>query len=48
MTLPHGVLQKLRQDIIQRQRDEREASCHVTVDSHSGRVSILMFTQTPE
>lgn len=48
MKVPHGVLQQLRQDVVQRQRDEREACGHVPVDSHSGGVSILMFTQTPE
>lgn len=47
MTIPHGVLQELRQDVIQRQWDEREASSNVTVDPHPGGVSILVFTQTP-
>ncbi len=45
---PHGVLEQLRQDVVQRQRDEGEASCYVSVDSHSGRVTVLMLTQTPE
>lgn len=46
--LPHGILEELRQDVIQRQRDEGEASCYVSVDPHSGGVTVLMLTQTPE
>lgn len=42
---PHGVLEKLGQDVIQRQRNEGETSCHVAVDPHSGRVAVLVFAQ---
>lgn len=45
--LPHGILEELRQDVIQRQWDEGEASCYVSVDPHSGRVTVLVLTQTP-
>lgn len=44
---PHGILEELRQDVIQRQWDEGEASCYVSVDPHSGRVTVLVLTQTP-
>lgn len=47
MRLPHGVLEQLGQDVIQRQRDEGEASRYVSVDPHSGRVTVLVLTQTP-
>lgn len=43
---PHGVLEELWQDVIQRQRDEGEASCYVPVDPHPGRVAVLVFTET--
>lgn len=46
--LPHGILEELRQDVIQRQWDEGEASSHVSVDPHSGGVTVLMLTQTPD
>lgn len=46
--VPHGILEELGQDVIQRQRDEGEASCYVPVDPHSGRVPVLVLTQTPE
>ena len=45
---PHGILEELGQDVIQRQRDEGEASCHMSIDPHSGRVPVLVLTQTPE
>lgn len=32
--LPHGILEEFGEDVIQRQRDEREASCHVPVNPH--------------
>lgn len=44
---PHGVLEELWQDVIQRQRDEGEASSNVSVDPHSGRVPVLVLAQTP-
>lgn len=44
--LPHGIFEELGQDVIQRQRDEREASCHVSVNPHPGRVTVLVITQT--
>lgn len=44
---PHGILEELGQDVIQRQRDEGESSCHVSVDPHSGRVPVLVLAQTP-
>ena len=44
--LPHGVLEELRQNVIQRQRDEGKASRYVSVDPHSGRVTVLVLTQT--
>lgn len=47
MALPHGVLEQLGQDVVQRQRDEREASRHVSVDPHSGGVAILVLAETP-
>lgn len=46
VSLPHGVLEELWQDVIQRQRDEREASCYVSVDPHPGRVTVLVLAET--
>lgn len=48
MALPHGVLEQLGQDVVQRQGDEREASRHVSIDPHSGGVAILVLAETPE
>lgn len=46
--LPHGVLEQLRQDVVQGQWDEWEAGCHMSVDPHPGGVPVLMLTETPE
>lgn len=46
--VPHGIFEELGQDVVQRQRDEWEASCYVSVDPHSGGVTVLMLAQTSE
>lgn len=44
-TLPHGVLQQLRQDVVQRQRNEGKAGRHMAVDANTWRIPILMLTE---
>lgn len=43
--LPHGILEQLRQDIVQRHRDEGETGSHVAIDADPGGVAVLVFTQ---
>lgn len=43
--LPHGVLQQLRQDVVQRQWNEGKAGRHMTVDANPWRIPILMLTE---
>lgn len=43
--LPHGVLQQLRQDVVQRQWNEGKAGRHMAVDANPWRIPILMLTE---
>lgn len=45
MSVPHGVLQELRQDVVQRHGDEWEAGCHVAIDTNTWGVAILVLTE---
>lgn len=44
-SLPHGILEELRQDVVQRHRDEGETGGHVSIDADAGGIAILVFTQ---
>lgn len=43
--LPHGILEQLRQDIIQRHGDEGKAGSHMSIDADSRGIAILVLTQ---
>lgn len=45
-TLPHGVLQQLRQDVVQRQWNEGKAGRHMAIYANPWRIPILMLTET--
>ena len=42
---PHGILEQLGQDVVQRHGDEGETGSHVAVDADPGGVAILVLTQ---
>lgn len=43
--LPHGILEQLRQDVIQWHGDEGEAGSHVSIDADPRGIAILVLTQ---
>lgn len=43
--VPHGILQELRQDVVERHGDERETGRHMAIDAHAWGVAILVLTQ---
>lgn len=47
-TLPHGVLQQLRQDVVQRQWNEGKAGRHMAINANPWRVPVLMLTEPSE
>lgn len=42
---PHGILEQLGQDVVQRHRDEGKTGSHMSIDADSGGIAILVFTQ---
>lgn len=46
--LPHGVLQQLRQDVVQRQWNKGKAGRHMAVNANPWRVPVLMLTKPSE
>lgn len=42
---PHGILEKLRQDVVQWHRDEGETGSHMSIDADAGSIAILVLTQ---
>lgn len=46
VSVPHGILQELRQDVVERHGDEWEAGRHMAIDAHTWGVAILVLTQT--
>lgn len=43
--LPHGILEQLRQDIIQWHGDEGKTGSHMSIDADSRGIAILVLTQ---
>ena len=47
VTLPHGVLEQLGQDVVQGEGDEGEVGRHVAAAPHSGGAIALVLAHTP-
>lgn len=44
-SLPHGILEQLRQYIVQWHRDEGETGSHMSIDADTGGIAILVLTK---
>ena len=42
---PHGILEQLGQDVVQRHRDEGESGSHMSIDADAGGIAVLVLTQ---